>query len=169
MGALGLSFARTLNTVGRQMMKAPGKERLAFPFVAPLYEALRPMYYPLVRISLGGILIPHGYDKLFLGGAANTARNPLLKIFGDPLVGAYFIGCIEFFCGILLVLGLLTRFAAGAIAIQMFVISFFILWPVWGWTQRGMEFAIFMMLIAIAIFIRGGGNFSLDSKLPKEL
>ena len=36
-------------------------------------------------------------------------------------------------------------------------------------TQRGMEFAIFMMLIAIAIFIRGGGNFSLDNKLPKEL
>jgi len=32
-----------------------------------------------------------------------------------------------------------------------------------------MEFAIFMMLIAVAIFIRGGGNLSLDSRLPKEL
>jgi len=120
-------------------------------------------------ISLGAILVPHGYDKLFLAGAANTARNPLLKVFGDPLVGAYFIGCVEFFGGLLLILGLFTRFAAGAVAIQMFVISFFILWPVWGWTQRGMEFAIFMMLIAVAIFIRGGGNLSLDSRLPKEL
>jgi putative oxidoreductase len=144
-------------------------KRLVFPFVAPLYRALQPCVYPLVRISLGAILMPHGFDKLFLGGAANTARNPLLNIFGSPLFGAYFIGCVEFFGGLLLVLGLLTRLAAGAIAIQMFVISFFILWPVWGWTQRGMEYAIFMMLIAVAIFIGGGGRYSMDRQLPKEL
>ena len=144
-------------------------KRLVFPFVAPLYRALQPYVYPLVRISLGAILMPHGFDKLFLGGAANTARNPILKIFGNPLAGAYFIGCVEFFGGLLLVLGLLTRFAAGAIAIQMFVISFFVLWPVWGWTQRGMEFAILMMLVAIAVFIGGGGNCSVDRRLPKEL
>jgi putative oxidoreductase len=144
-------------------------KRLVFPFVAPLYRSLQPYVYPLVRISLGAILMPHGFDKLFLGGAANTARNPLLKIFGSPLFGAYFIGCVEFFGGLLLVFGLLTRLAAGAIAIQMFVISFFILWPVWGWTQRGMEYAIFMMLIAVAIFIGGGGRYSMDRQLPKEL
>jgi hypothetical protein len=57
-------------------------KRLVFPFVAPLYRVLAPYVYPLVRISLGAILIPHGYDKLFLVGAANTARNPLLiKLF----------------------------------------------------------------------------------------
>ncbi len=145
------------------------KQSLVFPFVAPLYDALAPLAYPLVRISLGAILLPHGYDKLFLAGAANAARNPILKIFGDPLVGAYFIGCVEFFGGLMLVLGLLTRFAAGAIAIEMFVIAFFVLWPAWGWTNRGMEYAIFMMLIAIAIFIRGGGQFSLDAKLPKQV
>ena len=140
-------------------------KRLVFPFVAPLYRVLAPYVYPLVRTSLGAILMPHGFDKLFLGGAANTARNPLLI----KLFGAYFIGCVEFFGGLLLVLGLLTRLAAGAIAIQMFVISFFILWPVWGWTQRGMEYAIFMMLIAVAVFIGGGGKSSIDRYLPKEL
>src|SRR6202049_527767 len=122
-------------------------KRLVFPFVVPLYCVLAPYAYPLVRISLGAILMPHGYDKHFLGGEANTARNPLLiKLFGNGMVGAYFIGCVEFFGGLLLVFGLLTRLAAGAIAIQMFVISFFILWPVWGWTQRGMEYAIFMKI-----------------------
>jgi putative oxidoreductase len=146
------------------------RKRLAFPLLASLYRALQPYAYPLVRISLGAILMPHGFDKLFLGGAANTARNPLMmKIFSNTLWGAYFIGCVEFFGGLLLVLGLLTRLAAGAIAIQMFVISFFILWPVWGWTQRGMEYAIFMMLIAVAIFIGGGGRYSMDRQLPKEL
>lgn len=145
------------------------KSRLVFPWAGGLYNAFEPYVYPLVRASLGAILVPHGFDKLFLGAAANTARNPILNIFGNALFGAYFIGCVEFFCGLMLVFGLLTRLAAGAVAIQMFVISFFVLWPVWGWTQRGMEFAIFMMLIAIAIFIHGGGALSLDRKLTKEL
>jgi putative oxidoreductase len=92
-----------------------------------------------------------------------------MQLFGNSLFGGYFIGCVEFFGGLLLVLGLLTRLAAGAIAIQMFVISFFILWPAWGWTQRGMEYAIFMMLIAVAVFIAGGGRYSIDRHLPKEL
>ena len=143
--------------------------RLVFPWAGAIYNRFEPYVYPLVRAGLGAILMPHGYDKLFREAAANTARNPILKIFGDPLIGAYFIGCVEFFGGLMLVLGLLTRFAAGAIAIQMFVISFFVLWPNWGWTQRGMEFAMLMMLIAIAIFIHGGGAMSLDRKLAKEL
>lgn len=145
------------------------KSRLILPWAGAIYNAFEPLVWPIVRISLGLILMPHGYDKLFLNGAANTSRNPILHVFLSPLAGAYFIGCVEFFGGLLLVLGLFTRFAAAAVAIQMFVISFFVLWPVWGWTQRGMEFAIFMMAIAIAILIHGGGKFSLDSKLPREL
>eukprot|EP01037_Dinobryon_pediforme_P040984 gene40984-50456_t len=62
----------------------------------------------------------------------------------------------------MLVLGLFTRIAAAATAIQMFVIAFFVLWPAWGWTQRGMEYALFMGLISIAVFIRGGGRASID-------
>jgi hypothetical protein len=38
-------------------------KRLVFPFVAPLYRVLAPYVYPFVRISLGAILVPHGYDK----------------------------------------------------------------------------------------------------------
>jgi len=69
------------------MTDIPDSKRLVFPFVAPLYRVLAPYVYPLVRISLGAILMPHGYDKLFLGGAANTARNPLLiKLFGNGMV-----------------------------------------------------------------------------------
>ena len=150
-------------------MNTINSRRYIFPFVAPLYNWLQPAVYPLVRMSLGFILVPHGYDKLFQGGAANTANNALLKSLGNPLLWAYFIGYVELIGGLLLIVGFLTRLAAGAIAIQMFVISFFILWPVWGWTRRGMEFAVFMLLIAVAIFIKGGGRFSVDRLLPREL
>ncbi len=145
------------------------KSRLVFPWAGYIYDAFEPCAYTLTRVALGAILMPHGFDKLFKGGAAKTAGNPILKIFGDSLAGAYFIGCVEFFGGLLLVLGLLTRLAAGAVIIQMFVISVFVLWPNWGWTNRGMEYAVFMMLIGVSIFIRGGGPCSLDAKLPKEL
>ncbi len=145
------------------------KSRLVFPWAGAIYEPLKPYAYPLIRIWMGANLVPHGFDKLFQGGALKTANNPVMKVFFDPVIAAYFVGGIEFFGGLLLVLGLLTRFAAGAIAIQMFVISFFVLWPTWAWTSRGMEFAFFMMIVCIAIFIRGGGKLSLDSKLPREL
>lgn len=144
------------------------KNRLILPFAAPIYAALRPWTDTLVRVSLGAMVVPHGFEKLFLGAAVPTARNPILKIFGDPIVGAYFIGCVEFFGGLMLVLGLLTRIAAGAIAIQMFVISFFVLWPAWYWGGRGMEYALFMCLIAIAVFIRGGGRASIDALIGRE-
>jgi putative oxidoreductase len=154
---------------GRIMSDTPSHhQRYYVPFVAPLYEAFTPYVYTLVRVSLGAILIPHGYDKLFLNGAVGAARNTILNIFGDPLTGAYFIGGVEFFGGLMLVLGLFTRIAAAAIFIQMFVISFFVLWPVWGWTQRGMEFAVLMALLSLAIFIRGGGRHSIDAMMAKE-
>ena len=87
--------------------------RPILPFAGPIYAALRPWTDTLVRVSLGAIVTPHGFDKLFLGGVANTARNPILKIFGDPIVGAYFIGGVEFFGGLMLVLGLFN--AGGAL------------------------------------------------------
>jgi len=145
------------------------RSRLVFPWAGAIYEPLKPYAYPLVRIWMGANLMPHGYEKLFPAGAAKTANNPVLHWFFDPVIAAYFIGGVEFFGGLMLVLGLFTRLAAGAIAIEMFVISFFVLWPVWPWVNRGMEFAIFMMIVCISIFIRGGGKCSLDNLLPKEL
>lgn len=150
------------------MSQSPSRDHYFVTFVGPVYEALQPYVYPLVRISLGAILIPHGYDKLFLNDAVGAPRNTILNIFGDPLTGACFIGGVEFFGGLMLVFDLFTRIAAATIFIQMFVISFFVLWPVWGWTQRGMEFTVLMGLLAMAIFIRGGGAYSLDARMKKE-
>ena len=144
------------------------KSRSYFPFLEKLYAILEPLAYPLVRVSLGAILIPHGYDKIFHGGYVNAARNAVFQIFGEPMIGAYFIGLLEFFGGLMLIAGLFTRVIAAGVFIQMMVISFVVLWPNWGWSNRGMEFALFMGLIALAIAFRGGGAYSLDAKMKKE-
>ena len=41
--------------------------------------------------------------------------------------------------------------------------------PVFGWTQRGYEYPLFWGLVMLAIALRGGGPYSLDRKLGREL
>ncbi len=144
------------------------RSRLHVPAVARLYEALAPLSYTLIRMTLGLILIPHGFNKLFLNDAVAASRNFVHFGWAYPLAWAYFIGALEFFGGILLALGLFTRVIAAAIVIEMAVIAFAVLWPNWSWGHRGMEYVVFMGVVALAIFFRGGGKWSLDNVLSKE-
>jgi putative oxidoreductase len=144
------------------------RNRLHVPGVAGLYESLAPLSYTLIRVALGLILIPHGYGKLFLNDAVPASRNFVLFGWAYPLAWAYFIGAIEFFGGILLAVGLFTRVIAAAFVIEMSVICFAVLWPNWSWGRRGMEYALFMGIVALAIFFRGGGRWSLDNLMRKE-
>ena len=76
-----------------------GKAAPLIPFVVPLYRSLEPHAYTLIRISAGAIFVPHGIQKLFLGGAAAAASSPL----------GYGLGALELVGGALLALGILTR------------------------------------------------------------
>jgi putative oxidoreductase len=144
------------------------RNRVHVPAAAGLYESLAPWSYTLIRVTLGLILIPHGFSKLFLNDAVAASRNFVNFGWAYPLAWAYFIGALEFFGGIMLAAGLFTRVVAAAVAIEMAVISFAVLWPNWSWGKRGMEYALFMGIVALAIFFRGGGRWSLDSLMRKE-
>ena len=144
------------------------RRRLFVPGVGGFYEALAPYSLTLIRVALGVILIPHGFGKLFLSDAVPTSRNFVNFGWAYPLAWAYFIGGVEFFGGIMLALGLFTRAVALAFTIEMAVICFGVLWPSWNWGQRGMEYALFMGIVALAIFFQGGGRLALDNRLHKE-
>jgi putative oxidoreductase len=76
----------------------------------------------------------------------------------------------ESFGALLLAIGLLTRFAAAAIWIEMAVIIVFYQWQFgYFWTQKGIEFALLWLLLCTAIFFRGGGRYSVDHYLGREL
>ena len=144
------------------------RKKLFVPAVAGLYEILAPLSYTLVRFSLGVFLIPHGYPKLFQDDAVAASRNFVNFGWSHPLAWAYFIGALEFFGGIMLAVGLFTRIVAAAIAIETAVISFGLLWPVWGWAKHGMEYALLMGILALAILFRGGGRYSVDHYIGRE-
>jgi putative oxidoreductase len=143
-------------------------KKLVVPGVARLYEMLAPLSYTLIRFSLGVFLIPHGYAKLFQDDAVAASRNFVNFGWSYPLAWAYFIGALEFFGGMMLAVGLLTRIVAAAFVVEMTVISFGVLWPVWSWGRRGMEYALLMGIIALAILFRGGGRYSVDHYIGRE-
>jgi putative oxidoreductase len=143
--------------------------RLMFPALRPLYEWGSPFAWTLIRVMLGLWLIPHGYAKLFQADAVPASRNFVNFGWAYPLAWAYFIGFVEFVGGIFLTLGLATRLVSLVIAVEMAVISFAVLYPNWAWGKRGMEYALMMAIIAVALVFRGGGRWSVDNRLPKEI
>jgi putative oxidoreductase len=155
--------------MGAFMESHVDRKNLLVPGLARLYETLAPLSYPLIRSSLGVFLIPHGYAKLFQDDAVAASRNFVNFGWSYPLAWAYFIGALEFFGGIMLAIGLLTRVVAAAFVIEMSVISFGVLWPVWSWGRRGMEYALLMGIVSLAIMVRGGGRYSVDHYIGREI
>lgn len=143
--------------------------RLFFPGLAGFYEVAVPLGYVLMRVCLGLILVPHGAGKLFGADIPHTAQNFVKMGWPAPVAWAWLVGCIEFFGGILLALGLFTRIVAAMIAVEMAVISFLVLWPNWGWAHHGMEYAFMMGVFAFAMALRGGGLYALDRLIGKEV
>jgi putative oxidoreductase len=75
---------------------------------------------------------------------------------------------LETLGGLCVALGLFTRFWAAAITIEMLVIVYHHL-PKFGWTGPGYEYPLFWALVMLAIALRGGGPYSLDRVIGREL
>src|SRR5690606_15945997 len=138
--------------------------------VSKTFDRFAPLSYPIVRITTGLLLMPHGAQKLFgwFGGhgleatgqffAANLGMSP-------GILFAFLAGFVEFFGGLALVLGLLTRPAAIGVAVLMVVAMSVHLPNGFFWSGGGYEYPLMWGLLAVAIFLRGGGEASLDRKL----
>jgi putative oxidoreductase len=118
----------------------------------------------LLRLWLGGMMIFHSYDKLFNAKVMNGFANGLEAKLGLPLpeVMAYLAKGSEFFGGILLVIGLMTRPALCLVAITMIVAAF-----VWHSADpfADKELAFNYLLLAIALWFTGPGKASFDKAL----
>lgn len=143
------------------------------PALGHVYERSAPLAYPLVRFIAGFNLIPHGGQKLFgwFGGdIAKTAAGFGSMGFEPALPLAYYIACLEFFGGILLAVGLLTRLVAVQVLGFMAVAAFAVHWSNgFFWSNGGFEYPLMWGVLALAILIRGGGPLSVDRAIGKEI
>ena len=153
-------------------MTTSAPPRRLIPALSPLYDGLADYAYPLIRIVTGLWLMPHGAQKLFGAFGGNPAVTA--QFFGkvglpDSIALVYWVGAVEFFGGLLLVLGLLTRPVAVMVFVLMMVAVFAVHLPNgFFWTKGGYEYPLLWGLLAVAIAIRGGGRCSLDRKIGKE-
>ncbi|MGH9529895.1 MAG: DoxX family protein, partial [Terriglobales bacterium] len=88
-------------------------------------ERLQPLALLVLRLVLGVIMVAHGFGKVF-GGMAHHVQ--MVSSLGLPGWLAYFSAAAEFFGGILVIAGFLTRFAALAIVIDMAVAIWKVHW-----------------------------------------
>ena len=145
-------------------METATEPRLLFPKLKPFYDWVEPLTWPLIRLTVGLMIIPHGWPKLMMGVGA-TAQMALIKrgiAPAEPL--AVILIILETVGGLCVALGLFTRFFAAAITIEMMVIVYHHL-PKFGWGQGGYEYPLMWGVIMFAVALRGGGAYSLDRKL----
>ncbi len=123
-------------------------------------DRLQPLALLVLRLVLGTIMIAHGYSKVF-GGFSHV--RDMVQHLGFPGWMAYLLAGTEFFGGILMIAGLLTRFVAVAMLIDMSVAIWKIHWHNGLKGPGGFEFPMSVAAIAFSLIFFGAGPIALDS------
>ncbi|SBW11624.1 conserved exported hypothetical protein [uncultured Alphaproteobacteria bacterium] len=143
------------------------------PALAPLYAALTPVADLALRVAAGAFLMPHGAQKLFgwFGGYGLDATGQFFAAkLGLPPALALVAGLIEFAGGLALALGLFTRVAAtlafGLLAVAVLQVH---LAAGFFWTSGGYEYPLLWAILAGTYVVKGGGRYSLDAAIGREI
>src|SRR5437764_1303674 len=123
----------------------------------------------VLRLILGFIFIMHGGQKLFVYGFGGVAAG--FAQMGIPMPGLLgpFVASVEFFGGIAIVLGLLTRLAALGLASTMVVAILTVHLKAGFFNPGGIEFPLSLLSSALTIAVTGAGLFSLDAMIDRRL
>jgi putative oxidoreductase len=154
---------------GDERVSIQTESRLIIPALAPFYESVSRLSYPLVRLAAGGVLLVHGVNKLISGPAPVIASMARIGV-APPAPFAYWIIFLETFGAVAIILGLFTRFFAVCLAVEMVVIALLTQFPHgFSASKGGYEMTLMWFLIFVAIAFRGGGSYSLDRKIGWQL
>jgi putative oxidoreductase len=126
----------------------------------------------ILRLVLGVVFFAHGAQKM-LGWFGGYGFSGTMGFFTGtmhiPAPFAFLAIAAEFFGGLGLILGFLTRIAAFGIAVNMVVAiatvhSAFGFFMNWSGTQKGEGFEYHLLALAatVLLMIRGAGAFSVD-------
>ncbi|HEV7783633.1 MAG TPA: DoxX family protein [Chitinophagaceae bacterium] len=116
----------------------------------------------LLRLSLGGLMIPHGYNKLVHFASKSSGFSDPFHIGGPASLGLTIFA--EFFCAILVVAGLMTRLACIPLIIAMAVAVFD---ANHGKIFGDGEHAALYLFGYAALLLTGPGKFSADRLIGK--
>ena len=123
----------------------------------------------VLRVVLGVTFILHGGQKLFVYGLDGVAGS--FGQMGIPAAG--FVGplvaFVEFFGGIAITLGLLTRLAALGVGATMVGAILAVHLEQGFFNPGGVEFPLALLAAAVALVLTGAGAYSADAAIAKRI
>jgi putative oxidoreductase len=130
------------------------------------YRPLEPFGYAFIRVCSGIVFAVHGIDRLF--------HHPSVREFGSAAnhLPAGLIGGFELAGGAMLAIGLFSRPLALLFALEWLIIAAAVPVPPgtsWFMLSASWHYPSMMAAICVAFVMRGGGYYSLDRTIGKEI
>lgn len=140
-------------------------------FLRRLLATEAPAAVVLIRLIVGAVFLSEGIQKFLYPDALGVGRFTKIGI-PAPEVMAPFVGVCETVCGVLFLLGLLTRFAAVTMTINMLVAISTTKVPIllhegfWKMAHEARtDYA--MLLGSVFLLLVGAGSLSVDAKIAQ--
>lgn len=139
--------------------------RLFIPALGGLYACLHDSAETILRVVAGAALVTHGLGKI----ADPFGASGMVESLGfyPGALWSLLLACTEFFGGILIAIGLLTRPASFAAMIVLLVTVWFH-WITKDQGYSGSEKSILWAAIFLFFAVRGGNRHSVDARLGRE-
>jgi putative oxidoreductase len=122
----------------------------------------------ILRVIVGIIFVAHGAQKLFTYGLEGVSGAFAGMGVPMPGIAGPAVAFLEFFGGIALILGLLTRLAALGLAITMLGAIFMVHLAAGFFMPQGYEFVLALFGVAVALAVAGAGEYSVDAVIARR-
>jgi putative oxidoreductase len=122
----------------------------------------------ILRILVGIVFTAHGYQKLFGFGISGVQGMFTKMAVPMPMITAPLVAGLEFFGGLALIVGLLTRLVALGLAIDMLGAIVLVHLANGFFLPMGYEFALLLCAASLTLVVGGAGSLSVDEMIARR-
>ncbi len=152
------------------MAQASSDPKPIFPALGRRYAFTSDLAYLVVRVTVGLMIFWHGWVKVTVMSHAGLVGY-FAKYGLEPAgLWAYLVPLNETLGALLITVGLFTRPAAAIMIVEFIVLILVVHVPRgYGMAANGVEFPLMWLLMLVAVLLRGGGPWSIDRRIGKEV
>jgi len=113
----------------------------------------------IIRLIVGGIFVAEGWYKIM----HLTQTAGFFVTIGIPAFLAYLVTIAEFFGGLSILTGFISRFSAAVLAIVMFYAIFFVTWGAGFYAPTGPALPLAAFGLVLSLVFSGPGKYSFSA------